>query len=247
MSFNSTEKTSISNWSALETSYQDKRDLLLASVSSAEVAGAPFLYADRQLVTSVLTRIELFKKVLDVSGAIVECGVHRANSLMCYYHLSSILEPYNINRQIIGFDSFEGFKSLSDKDDSRLQNTGYSQTNYERILEWIKLHDQNRAVSHISRVEMIKGDAVFTIPEFVKSNPHLIIAMLYIDFDIYSPTCAAIKHLLPLVPKGGIVCFDELNCKKWAGETIAFKEYINLGDVTLKRFSFDPWPSYFVV
>jgi hypothetical protein len=243
----STEQTTVSNWSAGEMTYQQKKDMLLSKVSSVEVAGAPFVYADRQIVTSALTRIELFKKVVNVPGAIVECGVYRANSLMCYYHLSSILEPFNFNRQIIGFDTFEGFRSITDKDDPRLTEAGYTQTNYQRILDWAELHDENRAVSHIPKLELVKGDATKTIPEFVTQNPHLIVAMLYIDFDIYAPTCTAIDYLLPLVPKGGIVAFDELNSRKWAGETIALKEKMRLGDVKLERFNFDPWPSFYVV
>ncbi len=63
-----------------------------------------------------MTRIDLFKKILEVQGADVECGVHKGNSLFLYNHLSTILEPYNFNRKIIGFDIFEGFRSISKKD-----------------------------------------------------------------------------------------------------------------------------------
>ena len=40
----------------------------------------------------------------------------------------------------------------------------------------------------------------------------------------------ALEHLLPLVPKGGIVVFDELNVERWAGETKALKEYLKIND-----------------
>ena len=94
---------------------------------------------------------------------------------------------------------------------------------------------------------MIKGDATKTIPQFVQNHPHLIIALLYLDFDIYEPTKVALKHLLPVVPNGGVVGLDEINCKKWAGETIAFKESISLTGIKLKKFFYDPWVSYFIV
>jgi hypothetical protein len=70
---------------------------------------------------------------------------------------------------------------------------------------------------------------------------------LYLDFDIYAPTSTALKHLLPLVPKGESVGFDEVNCKKWQGETIALKEYLTLSDISLRKFYYDPWVSYYVV
>jgi hypothetical protein len=72
---------------------------------------------------------------------------------------------------------------------------------------------------------------VETIPIYVKENPHLIIAMLYLDFDLYEPTKVALENFLPLVPKGGIVAFDEVNSKKWAGETIALKEVLNINNL----------------
>ncbi len=236
-----------SNWSETERKFADERDDLLCGTSAHDVAAAPFVYAERQTVTSSLTRIELFRKVLDVQGAIVECGVHKANSLFLYYHMSTILEPFNFNRKIIGFDTFEGFRSLSSRDGAGLQTTDFADTNYDDLETWKDLHDLNRAVSHIPKMELVRGDATETIPKYVSENPHLIIALLYLDFDIYKPTRVALEHLLPLVPKGGIVGLDEINSKKWQGETIALKETVTIGSVALKKFHYDPWVSYFQV
>ncbi|WP_299471653.1 TylF/MycF/NovP-related O-methyltransferase [uncultured Roseibium sp.] len=236
-----------SKWSESEKSYAEQRDELLSSTPSHDVAAAPFVYAERQTVTSSLTRMDLFRKVLEVQGAIVECGVHKANSLFLYYHLSTILEPYNFNRKIIGFDTFEGFRSLSSKDDSNLSESDFADTNYDELRKWHELQDRNRAVAHIPKMDLVKGDALDTIPEFVEDNPHLIIALLYLDFDIYEPTRVALDHLLPLVPKGGIVALDEINSKKWQGETIALKQKVAIGKVALKKFYYDPWVSYFQV
>lgn len=242
-----TESISVSNWSTTEISYQEQRNSMLEKLTSAEVIGAPFVYSDRQMLTTSLTRIHLFEKILSTQGAIVECGVHKANSLFLYYHLSSILEPYNFNRKIIGFDTFEGFRSLTDKDDSKLSENDFSGTDFETLKKWATLQDKNRAVSHIEKLELVKGDATETIPKYVKENPHLIIALLYLDFDIYAPTTVALKYLLPLVPKGGIVGLDEVNSKKWQGETIALKENVVVGDIRLQKFHYDPWVSYYYV
>lgn len=238
---------SLPSRSQKEQTFHSEMDELLKATKATEVSQAPFLYSKRQLITTALTRISLFEKILNVQGAVVECGVHKANSLMLYYHLSSILEPHNYHRKIIGFDTFSGFRSLSKKDNQGLSETQFSDTNYDNINKWITLHDQNRAVGHIPKIELIKGDAIKTIPQYVVDNPHLIIALLYLDFDIYEPTNIALKHLLRLVPKGGIVGFDELNCKEWQGETIALKENINIGSIRLQKFNYDPWVSYFVV
>ena len=241
------KKISLSNWSHNENEFYKKREDLLLQLSSKEVASAPFVFSDRQTLTTALTRIDLFRKVLDVQGAIVECGVHKGNSLFLYNHLSTILESYNFNRKIIGFDTFEGFQSISDKDDQNLKASDFADTSYDLLKDWSLLHSQNRAVSHIEKIELIKGDATKTIPKFVNENPHLIIALLYLDFDIYAPTKVALEHLLPLVPKGGIIGLDEVNCKKWEGETIALKESLSINTIKLKKFYYDPWTSYYVV
>ena len=105
----------------------------------------------------------------------------------------------------------------------------------------------NRNLGHIPKIDLVKGDATKTIPEYVESHPELIISLLYLDFDIYEPTRIALEYLLPLVPKGGVIGFDELNQKKWQGETIALKEVLNLSKINLRKFGYDPHVSYFVV
>jgi len=236
-----------SQWSDSERAFDSDRENFVKTVDLAKYIDDPFLFTKRQRVTDYLTRIELFKKIVSVEGAVVECGVHKGGSLMLYYHLASILEPYGIKRQILGFDSFEGFPGTSSSDPTILDKNIFADTDYEVLSEAIRVHDQNRALPHIPRCELVKGDAIQTIPQFKRDNPHLIIAMLYLDFDLYEPTKVAIDELLPLIPKGGIVAFDELNTKKWAGETVALKESLNLSEIELQKFYFDPWPSYFVV
>jgi len=241
------KKLSSSNWTENEEKYFSRRDEYLGEVNLSEYVDHPFVFCNRQKIAAMLTRIDLYRKILNVQGSIVECGVHKGSSLMLYYHLSSIVEPYVWTRKVIGFDTFEGFRSISEKDPSSLSTEDFSDTSYEILDNMGKLSDLNRSVSHIAKLDVVKGDAVLTIPEYVENHPELIIALLYIDFDIYEPTKTAIEHLLPLVPKGGIVVFDELNAEKWAGETKAFKELLNLQQISLKRFSFDPMASYFQV
>ena len=61
----------------------------------------------------------------------------------------------------------------------------------------IKDYDKNRFINHISKIELIKGDATKTIPQFLRKNKHLLISLLFLDFDIYKPTFIALKYFLP--------------------------------------------------
>jgi hypothetical protein len=99
----------------------------------------------------------------------------------------------------------------------------------------------------LPKIELVKGDALTTIPQYIKDNPHLIIALLYLDFDLYEPTKIALEYLLPLVPKEGIVAFDELNQKRRQGETIALKEHLSISGINLRRFFYDPHVAYYIV
>jgi hypothetical protein len=70
------------------------------------------------------------------------------------------------------------------------------------------------------------------------------VSLLHLDFDIYAPTKAAIEHFVPRMPKGGIIVFDELNNKSWPGETVAVLESLNINQLEIKRFPFEPHVSY---
>lgn len=213
------------------------------------------LYVKRQSLTRFLARYEIFKLASDVKGSIVECGVHHGGGLMAWAKLSAGLEPIALDRRVFGFDTFEGFTEINDKDKGGSQNAslekgGFSagKTSYDYILDCIKEYDENRFINQFPKVDLIKGDANLTIPVFVNENPHLIISILFLDFDLYEPTRTALKYLLPRVPRGGIVAFDEINNPAWPGETIALiEEYSGLNGISLKRFSFDPNISYMIL
>ena len=105
----------------------------------------------------------------------------------------------------------------------------------------------DRFIEHIPRVELVVGDAMQTIPEYVENNPHLVVAMLYLDFDLYEPTKMAIETFLPRMPKGSILAFDELNQESWPGETMAVLETVGLGNLRIERFPFTPQLSFAVL
>jgi len=230
-----------------ELEYFRKRENVLSGLDSSQLVDNPFLFLSRPQFNEMLARIELFRKISDVSGAIVECGVAQGNHLMLFSHLSAILEPYAINRRIIGFDSFAGFRSISQNDPEDISEDDFGKMSVDTIRQAIDLYDMNRAAGHMKRTEIVEGDATKTVPEYVDQHPELTIALLYLDFDIYEPTKTALTHFLPLVCKGGIVAIDEFNYDKFAGETQAVKEVLNIQEIELKRFNYSPFVAYFRV
>lgn len=231
-----------------EKTFVATRAEVLSRTDASYVASAPFLFADRVTVTAALSRMELFKKVLEIPGAIVECGVYKANSLMLYMHLSTILEPYAINRSIIGFDTFEGFTGIdAGRDPDDINTAMFSDTDMSLIESMIEANDLVRPVNRIPRCELVKGDIVKTVPEFVKTRPDLVVAMLILDTDLYASTKVALETFLPYMPKGAIVVLDEVAYRNFPGETSALREVLDLNKIELKRLPFDSCTGYFHV
>lgn len=207
----------------------------------------------RQEIARFLTRYELFKLILTVPGSIAECGVFMGAGLASWLHFSSIMEPYNHPRRIIGFDTFQGFPGVQGRDlgtsSSELHHEHAFSTHAgirDELEKLMRAHDLNRPLGHIPKVELVAGNAIETMPEYISRNPHFLLSLLYLDFDLYEPTKVALEHLYPRLVKGGIVAFDELNCPQFPGETQALLEVLKLSDVRLQRNPMDPYISWFV-
>jgi hypothetical protein len=201
-------------------------------------------YVRRQDIARFLCRFEIFKRQIDIKGSIVECGVHHGGGTMTWAQISTTLEPYNYHRKIIGFDTFAGFPSVANEDGGGLHaKMGAFAEGYDIFAELsqsVQEFDSNRFINHKQKVELIRGDAMETIPRYLSDNKHLLVSLLYLDFDIYQPTLAALTHLLPRISKGGIIAFDEVNNPDWPGETLAMLEKLNLRQHKLECLPFEP-------
>jgi len=213
-------------------------------------------YVPRQNLARFLARYEIFKLIKDVQGSIVECGVLFGGGLMSFAKLSAILEPYNFQRRIIGFDSFTGFPSVSENDlkglperkSAHLKEHGFAAPDaYADIKRSIELFDVSRFLNHFPKVHLAKGDFSKTAPKFLEDHPHLVVSCLYLDFDIYEPTKIALQLFLPRMPKGAVLVFDELNEEAFPGETLAVLEGVNLNTLRVRRFDFEPRISYAII
>jgi hypothetical protein len=207
-------------------------------------------YIKRQRLTRLLSLYEIFKRVLPVKGSIIECGVYGGFGLMAWANMSAVLEPANLTRRVYGFDTFEGFPSVGEKDlnDVMRPEQGQLHSNsYDELMELIAIYDSNRFLGHVDKVHLIKGDVSKSIPEFIAHNKHLMVSLLFLDMDLYEPTRVAIEHFYPRMPKGAIIAFDELDNPIWPGETQALLESIGINKLRLERIEFDPYIGFAVV
>jgi hypothetical protein len=176
--------------------------------------------------------------------------VFRGFGLMAWAKLSAMLEPENLTRRIYGFDTFDGFPSVAQKDQSSFadMHPGDLRANsYDELIELIREYDRDRFLGHIPKVELIRGDITRTVPEFAASHPHLLVSLLYLDADIYEPTKVALETFLPRMPKGAVLAFDELDNPIWPGETVAAMDAVGLGNLRLRRLEWDPYIAFAIL
>jgi hypothetical protein len=204
------------------------------------------LYCTRQALSRILYMHDLYRQIIDVHGSIMEFGVRWGHNLALFSSFRGIYEPYNYSRKIIGFDTFGGFPSTASEDGSSVATGDYSVTeSYESHLSQIlDIHQSLSPLSHVQKYELVQGDATTTLPEYLDRNPHTVVALACFDFDLYAPTKACLEAILPRVPKGGIIAFDELNHPQFPGETTAVLETIGLQKYRLNRSPLNPFCSY---
>lgn len=148
------------------------------------------VFLTRQNLSRINFIQSIYEKIIPVHGVIVEFGVRWGQNMALFSSLRGIHEPYNYNRKIIGFDTFEGFPSVDKKDGMAWEPGAYNvaenwEVELERILDF---HNNNSPISQKKKFELVKGDATETLPDYLANHPETIISLAYFDFDIYQPT-----------------------------------------------------------
>lgn len=199
------------------------------------------LFMARPALSRIFMLSELYRKILNVHGAVMEFGCRWGQNLALFQSFRGMWEPYNYNRKIIGFDSFSGLPansiSAADGKSETVRAGSYGATSgYEEYLERIlDFHEKASPVAHLKKYEIVKGDASENVKKYLAQNPQTIIALAYFDLDLYKPTKECLETILPRLTKGSIVGFDELDTAEYPGETIALKEVIGLNNCRIQR------------
>lgn len=224
------------------------RRLRKTRIPDAELLDNLGLFLTRQTLSRINFIQKIYEMIVPVHGVIMEFGVRWGQNLALFSSLRGMHEPYNYNRKVIGFDTFEGFPSVSKEDGRLLRKGDYSVVEgwVEQLDEILDNHTKNSPIPHKKKHELVKGDATETLPKYLKKHPETIIALAYFDFDVYKPTLDCLKTILPYLTKGSVLAFDELNTPEFPGETIALREVLGLSTYAIRRDPSSPLTSYIV-
>lgn len=182
----------------------------------------------------------LLQKIEDIEGDIVECGVYTGYTLYLQALFSQTREP---QRDIYGFDSFEGLPEMSAEDAPELQPESKFKGRFVNNMESViaRLISSGLPDDFVDRqIHLVKGWFSDTLPAFDRP-----IALLHVDVDLYQSYLDVLQNLYPRVSHGGIVAFDEYRDRLWVGASKAIHEFF--GDsVEIRESDIMPGKHYLV-
>lgn len=201
-----------------------------------------YLTCDNSRIGKFITHYELFKKIKDVEGAIVECGVFKGVSLLRFATFRKLIGNAK-TQPIYGFDIFGEFPETGFTEDKEMRDrfisvAGSSSVSEEELRNILQRKGLNENLT------LIAGDICRTIPAFIEENKALKISLLNIDVDIYEPAVVILQYMYPRVAKGGVILLDDYN--KFPGETKAVNDYFAGKDVSIEKLPYSNYP-YFII
>lgn len=209
------------------------------------------VFTPRYNIARFLTHYELFKKVVEVPGVIVDLGVFRGASTFTWAKLCEIFCPTDVRKVVYAFDTFKGFPDIHKEDGAvnlrqdRRKGGYFGGKTMERGLRLAQdAMNCDKHLRRINRIEFVKGNVVKTIPKFAASKGNgLRIALLNLDVDLYRATKTALECFGPLMVRGGIIVLDEYAVDTFGGESKAVDEYFRKQFGSKARIRKFPWHS----
>lgn len=193
-------------------------------------------------VAKLLAHYELYKMVENVPGSIIECGVFKGTSLLRFAMFRELLSN-SWSKKVVGFDTFGKFPETEFEEDKAkrqnfVDNAGEESISKEQLLKVL----DNKQINY--NIELVEGDVLNTIPDYLQNNPETKISLLNLDTDIYEPAVKILEELYPRINPGGVLVIDDYGV--FSGETKAVDEYFAGRKVSIQKFPFCMTPCFIV-
>lgn len=202
-----------------------------------------YLTSDKKRILKLLDHYEIFKKILNVKGDIIECGVFKGASLIRFLTFRDLIEKNN-KRKVIGFDAFGKFPQPKINFTNKKADTDFAKRHDKNIgiginIDKLKKYLKNKKITNY---QLIKGDVLKTLPNYLLKNKKLKIALLHLDLDVYEPTRFVLENLYNKISKNGIILLDDYTHIK--GATLAVDEFLKKNKLKIYRVSKNGRPYY---
>lgn len=160
-----------------------------------------YLTSDVYRMGNILAHYELYKKIIELPGDVVELGVFKGSSLIQFSEFRELLENENA-RKIIGFDAFGNFPNEETVESDKKFIKDWNEKFKDEFLSKEDIYNSLDRKG-IGNVELVEGDIIETLPIYMERNPYTRIALLHIDTDVYKPAKFALEMLYDRVVRGG--------------------------------------------
>ncbi|MEH6632615.1 MAG: TylF/MycF/NovP-related O-methyltransferase [Halopseudomonas aestusnigri] len=180
----------------------------IAELLGNKLLDNPFMIARSGLMAKLLFLHDVYGRIKDVPGDIIELGVWLGQSLIMFENLRAIHEPFNSCRTIYGFDTFEGYVETSDLHISPNEIQKYTQPkSWEKEIK--SLFEAHCLINNSkTNLSLIKGDIRKTLPKFSKNYTGLA-ACIYVDIATFETTEVAIAFAKEHLVRGGVMIVDD--------------------------------------
>ena len=189
-----------------------------------------------------ITHWEIYKRILDVPGDILELGVYKMGSFLRWAAFREIAENAYA-RKIIGFDSFGEFPSDGDLNDQE-----FAKDHDKQSTDKLGIDEAHKIMKFkgFRNYELIRGDVRDTLPIFLENNPHTRIGLLHLDMDVYTPTEISLELLWDRVVQNGILVVDDYASVEGASNAVdEFLQGKGKG-YSIKKMKYHPTPSIII-
>lgn len=251
---NSHESTRISysNSASLEARSELFDRLKNYNASDEETERSLGLFIRGSLLARFFAIREVYEKIVNKPGVIVDLGTWRGQTSVLCENLRAIFEPLHLNRRIISFDTFEGYKGFSNKDkqtEIHKEGTYKVDEGYASYLQsLLEIHEKNNAMGHnYGKHKVIQGDCRDKLKEYFQDNPNEIVSLAFFDVNSYDPTLKSFEIIYERLIPGGVVAFWQLTRNVIPAEGMVYANNIlNKIPHELHRSSFYPGLCYMV-
>lgn len=197
-----------------------------------------YLTSEPSRIAKMIAHYELYKSIVNIPGHLVECGVYKGASFTRFATFRDMLEN-QISRKLIGFDIFGKFPQVKGEHDSKFiqefEQAGGKGINIE-LLEKVFEYKGFR------NYELVQGNILETVPEYVQTHPELKIALLHLDVDVYEPSKIVLESLFQRIVPGGLLILDDYGTVE--GETRAVDEFFENRSVRFEKLPVAHIPAF---
>ncbi len=195
-------------------------------------------YVRSGLLVKFLLLADLYRRAMPVPGLMLEAGVWYGQNLVLLENLRAIFEPFNKERRIVGFDTFEGYQE-GKYQGSGIYNTGPQHAGYlDRLLQ---AHARANVYGHQPCPhELVVGDITQKAPAFFRENAAVTVSLAILDMGPYEPTRALLEEIKPRLLPGSLVLLDEFTLQDTPGEAKAWLDVMGTKGYRLERLPLYP-------